>query len=377
MTQEPTQAGSPGWIVGESMATELDVALSGIGSGFPVPAGASEFQVLYDSVPEDWLDEWQTFVGQPGTVSMLGFLSGITETKTEADYGRATLAMRELTTESALAKLSQQVSRFNLAPDPGLAAPEALADLSARATLAMQASIGLDVESGAARAQRHRQEVLRITRLLRDGPLHSRFWHWLDRFFYEIYQPWRRTREPIIKTLESHALAMLGALEAAGQPPALAWLPAQNPLRVLQGLRDTVEGGDLQVFFWIEPFGLIDLWDLEPGRVLVSFSQPGAVYHNFHAFAEDVAGRTKAMADPTRLIILRLIRHFGMMNTELASFMEISRPTVSVHAKILREAGLIQSEQHGREVRHEIVPSEVRRLFSDLERFLDLPEDET
>ena len=371
----PTQPISTGWIVGQSMATELDVALSGVGSGFPVPTGGGEFQLLYDNLSEDWLADWQTLLGQPGMMSILGFLSGITETKNEADYGRATLAMRELTAESALAKLSQQVARFDLAPDPGLSPAEALADLSARATVAMQAGIRLDIDGAAARVQRHRQEVLRVTRFLRDGTLHSRFWHWLDRFFYENYQPWRRTREPIIKTLESHALAMLGALEAAGEAPPLAWLPAQNPLRVLQGLRDSVERGDLQVFFWIEPFGLIDLWDLEPGRVLVSFSQPGAVYHNFHAFANDVAGRTKALADPTRLIILRLIRHFGMMNTELADFMEISRPTVSVHAKILREAGLIRSEQHGREVRHEIVPSEVRRLFSDLERFLDLPED--
>jgi DNA-binding transcriptional ArsR family regulator len=72
--------------------------------------------------------------------------------------------------------------------------------------------------------------------------------------------------------------------------------------------------------------------------------------------------------------MLRLIRHFGMMNTEIANFLEISRPTVSVHAKILRKAGLIESRQQGREVRHQIVPSEVRRLFFDLERFLDLPD---
>lgn len=373
----PDQTGLLGWTVGQSIATELDVALAAIGGGFPLPATSSEFQALHNSVSEDWLADWSLFLDDPSSVSVLGFLSGLTETKTEADYGRATLTLRELTAESALARLAQQAARLDLTPDPGLSAPEALADLSARAMLAMQASIGLDVDGSAARAQRHRQEVLRITRLLRDGPLHSRFWHWLDRFFYEVYQPWRRTREHTIRTLESHALAMLGALASDGQAPGLDWLPAQNPLRVLHGMHDAVEEGRLSVFFWIEPFGLIDLWDIEPGRVLVSFSQPGAIYHNFHAFADDVAGRTKALADPTRLIILRLIRHFGMMNTELASFMEISRPTVSVHAKILREAGLIRSEQQGREIRHEIVPSEVRRLFSDLERFLDLPDDET
>jgi DNA-binding transcriptional ArsR family regulator len=64
-----------------------------------------------------------------------------------------------------------------------------------------------------------------------------------------------------------------------------------------------------------------------------------------------------------------------MVNTEIANFLGISRPTVSVHAKILREAGLIQSRQDGRLVRHELVASEVRRLFHDLEDFLDLTEE--
>jgi len=65
----------------------------------------------------------------------------------------------------------------------------------------------------------------------------------------------------------------------------------------------------------------------------------------------------------------------GMANTEIAEYLGMSRPTVSVHAKILRQAGLIRSRQDGRLVRHEIVPAEVRRLFHDLERFLDLPEE--
>ena len=167
MTQKPEQSGSPGWTVGQSITTELDVALAAIGGGFPLPATSSEFQALHDSAPEDAVD-WSLFLEDPSSVSVLGFLSGLTETKTEADYGRATLAMRDLTVETALARLTQQAASLDLTPDPDLAAPEALADLSARATLVMQASIGLDVDGGAVRVQRHRQEVLRITRLLRE-----------------------------------------------------------------------------------------------------------------------------------------------------------------------------------------------------------------
>ena len=87
MTQKSEQSGSPGWTVGQSITTELDVALAAIGGGFPLPATSSEFQTLHDSVPEDWLVDWSLFLENPSTVSVLGFLSGLTETKTEADYG--------------------------------------------------------------------------------------------------------------------------------------------------------------------------------------------------------------------------------------------------------------------------------------------------
>ena len=65
-----------------------------------------------------------------------------------------------------------------------------------------------------------------------------------------------------------------------------------------------------------------------------------------------------------------------MVNTEIADYLGLARPTVSIHAKILREAGLIRSHQDGRLVRHALVPGAVRHLFHDLERFLDLPADE-
>lgn len=89
-----------------------------------------------------------------------------------------------------------------------------------------------------------------------------------------------------------------------------------------------------------------------------------------------MANRAKAIADPTRLSILRIIRHFSMDNTQIADYLGIARPTVSVHAKLLREAGLIDTIQEGRQARHTVKAAEVRRLFEDLIRFLDLPDEE-
>jgi DNA-binding transcriptional ArsR family regulator len=176
-----------------------------------------------------------------------------------------------------------------------------------------------------------------------------------------------------MEQLEMRARTALGKPD---QIPKVDWLPARNPLLRHPELREAVQNGRLHVFFWVEPFGLPDTWLLEPGYVAVSFAEGGVIFQNFQAWAQDVAGRAQALGDPTRLVILRMIRHFGMVNTEIADYLGISRPTVSVHAKILREAGLIHSHQEGRLVRHRIDSQEIRRLFHDLEAFLDLPPEE-
>jgi ArsR family transcriptional regulator len=97
------------------------------------------------------------------------------------------------------------------------------------------------------------------------------------------------------------------------------------------------------------------------------------VVDDFTAITRGLAGRLAALSDPTRLFILRLIRNIDMTNTDMAEYLNLSRPTVSIHARILREVGLIRSHEDGRAVRHEIVPEEVHRLFRDLETYLDLP----
>jgi DNA-binding transcriptional ArsR family regulator len=150
----------------------------------------------------------------------------------------------------------------------------------------------------------------------------------------------------------------------------------QNPILRYPELRAAIEAHKLHVCLWIDPFNFPDAWLLTPGRLLVTFSTSNALNENFYAFAADVAERAKAFSDPTRLMILRIIRHFGMINTEIADYLQLARPTVSIHAKILREAGLIRSTQDGRQIRHEIAPEEIQRFFRDLERFLDLPEED-
>ncbi len=66
---------------------------------------------------------------------------------------------------------------------------------------------------------------------------------------------------------------------------------------------------------------------------------------------EAAANRFKVLSDPTRLSILGEVMHGTDYNattaSELASLFGLSQPTISVHMKMLREAGLVATERHG------------------------------
>ena len=67
-----------------------------------------------------------------------------------------------------------------------------------------------------------------------------------------------------------------------------------------------------------------------------------------HRLAELVAG-FKALADPTRLDIFRLIavQEAPICACDVVDRFEVSQPTISHHLKVLREAGLITVSRRG------------------------------
>jgi len=62
----------------------------------------------------------------------------------------------------------------------------------------------------------------------------------------------------------------------------------------------------------------------------------------------------KALSDPTRRRVLELLRERPMTAGELAKEFKVSKPTMSAHFAVLREAGLIESEKTGRTVTYRI-----------------------
>jgi len=62
----------------------------------------------------------------------------------------------------------------------------------------------------------------------------------------------------------------------------------------------------------------------------------------------------KALSDPTRRRVLELLRTGPMSAGELADHFDVSKPTMSAHFAVLREAGLIASEKQGKSVVYEL-----------------------
>lgn len=70
--------------------------------------------------------------------------------------------------------------------------------------------------------------------------------------------------------------------------------------------------------------------------------------HSDNKLFRDVLPLFNAMGDKKRQqIILLLAHHHRLSVGELTSFTELSRPTVSHHIKVLREAGLVNEERQG------------------------------
>ncbi|WP_433312086.1 ArsR/SmtB family transcription factor [Micromonospora sp. CA-269861] len=83
-----------------------------------------------------------------------------------------------------------------------------------------------------------------------------------------------------------------------------------------------------------------------------------------------VAPMFKALGDPVRLRLMSMIASVPEMCVcDLTPAFELSGPTISHHLKVLREAGLVESERRGTWVWYRVRPD----AFRQLRALLDLP----
>ena len=102
-----------------------------------------------------------------------------------------------------------------------------------------------------------------------------------------------------------------------------------------------------------------------PGRVVIG---TGVGHGDVAARArtEMVAKRLKAVADPTRLALLHSLATAPSTVGELAVLFRLAQPTVSMHVKVLRESGLVQSRREAGRLRLSADATAVEALLTEV-----------
>ncbi len=77
----------------------------------------------------------------------------------------------------------------------------------------------------------------------------------------------------------------------------------------------------------------------------------------------------KALSDPSRRKILQLLRTQDMTAGEIANHFSISKPSISHHLSILKQADLVQDEREGQNIIYSLNTSVLDDLIT---WFLDL-----
>jgi ArsR family transcriptional regulator len=80
--------------------------------------------------------------------------------------------------------------------------------------------------------------------------------------------------------------------------------------------------------------------------------------------AQRVAKIAKALGDPVRIELIDVLRkHAGKVCVcELVPLFDLSQPTVSHHLKVLRDAGLVESERQGLWAYYYVLPDAIDEL---------------
>jgi DNA-binding transcriptional ArsR family regulator len=80
----------------------------------------------------------------------------------------------------------------------------------------------------------------------------------------------------------------------------------------------------------------------------------------------------QALADPTRRQVFERLGKGPMPVGQLAQGLPVSRPAVSQHLKVLKEAGLVTEEQDGTRRIYRIDPHGLARLRAWLDQFWEI-----
>ena len=76
----------------------------------------------------------------------------------------------------------------------------------------------------------------------------------------------------------------------------------------------------------------------------------------------------KALGDPTRLMIIKMLAKCEKCVCEIIPKTGKSQPTISAHLKILHEAGLLKSRKEGLSVYYRLADDSIKELIKAAEK---------
>lgn len=83
----------------------------------------------------------------------------------------------------------------------------------------------------------------------------------------------------------------------------------------------------------------------------------------------------KAVSDPSRVKILKMLQHKSMCVCEMTTALELAQPTVSKHLKILEDAGMVACRKSGLWVNYQVADGKktpyAANLLGNLKHWLD------
>ncbi|MCC6385946.1 MAG: winged helix-turn-helix transcriptional regulator [Dehalococcoidia bacterium] len=137
-----------------------------------------------------------------------------------------------------------------------------------------------------------------------------------------------------------------------------------NHLALREGIRPLLNAALRAGHIYVVPMSVTSSGQCVFGTaetLLISFGpEAGSKAKRRREQAEAAAGRFKVLSDPTRVAILTRVLQMPTSITDLALYFDLSQPTVSVHMKMLREAGLLESTRSGAQTLYSASSEHVR-----------------
>jgi DNA-binding transcriptional ArsR family regulator len=84
-----------------------------------------------------------------------------------------------------------------------------------------------------------------------------------------------------------------------------------------------------------------------------------------------VEAAIRAIAEPRRREILRLVWTSELAAGAIAEHFDVSRPAISQHLRVLKEAGLVSERRHGTRRLYRARPESIAQLRAYLESYWD------